>query len=155
MTHLYYQFSPENHQEQDQVHLKNYQELISLNERESHLNERESHLNEREFLLNERESHLKEKMYQFKKEETQHETTKAFLDFLRNLLGDNFFHYHDKFLESSQNSLSFQEMSEEGKRKPIACDICRVRKKRCVGGKIGKESCEHCNQKKKDCSYLR
>ncbi|CAG8518121.1 10637_t:CDS:2 [Gigaspora margarita] len=67
MTHLYYQFFPENHQEQDQIHLKNHQELISFNERESHLNEREFLLNERESLLSERESHLKEKEYQFKK----------------------------------------------------------------------------------------
>ncbi|KAF0520572.1 hypothetical protein F8M41_016218 [Gigaspora margarita] len=40
------------------------------------------------------------------------------------------------------------------KRKLIACGICRVQKKRCVGGKIGEESCEHCSQKKKVCSYL-
>ncbi|CAG8476823.1 3899_t:CDS:2 [Dentiscutata heterogama] len=45
--------------------------------------------------------------------------------------------------------------TERGKRKVAACDICRDRKKRCVGGKVGEEPCEYCSKNKKDCSYIR
>ncbi|CAG8505495.1 11743_t:CDS:2 [Dentiscutata erythropus] len=156
------------HQERYQSPLENnqqYQEIAKLtsffegkksqlNERESQLNKRESQLNERESQLNERESQLNKKESQLKEEGSQHKTANAFLVYLRDILGDDFFLYHNKFLESLQNSSSFLEM-KEGKRKAAACDICHGRKKRCVGGKIGEEPCEYCSENKKDCSYIR
>ncbi|CAG8513729.1 22052_t:CDS:2 [Dentiscutata erythropus] len=129
----------EAHQEGYQLLLEDYNEIIahnaksiSLREKEFLLNERESQLNKRESRLNEKESQLTKKESQLKEEGSQHKTANAFLVYLRDILGNDFFLYHNKFLESLQNSSSFLE-TEEGKRKAAACDICRGRKKRCVG----------------------
>ncbi|CAG8781736.1 20161_t:CDS:2, partial [Cetraspora pellucida] len=82
------------------------------------------------------------------------ELSNAFLVFLWKLLGDNLFLYYNKFLESFQNSSSFPEMDQKGERKKNACNNCRSRKKKCVGGKIGEESCKYCSKNNKICSYV-
>ncbi|CAG8796100.1 19194_t:CDS:2, partial [Dentiscutata erythropus] len=142
-----YQLLLENHNEQYNEFAYNAKSISLLeekepkhNEKESQCNERESLLSKREFLLNEREfqinkreSQLNKKEYHLKKEVSQQKTANAFLVYLRDILGDDFFLYHDKFLESLQNSSSSLEMKEERKRKAAACDICRGWKKRCVG----------------------
>ncbi|KAF0520570.1 hypothetical protein F8M41_016216 [Gigaspora margarita] len=125
-----YQFLSEIHQDEYQFHLENYQKR----------DQGTDHISQLIYLLNEKESQL--------------EAANAFLVFLQNSLGNNFFLYYNKFLESLQISSQVSETKEDGKRKRIACDICRSRKKGCIGGKIGEKSCEYCSNRKKDCSYL-
>ncbi|CAG8547482.1 20290_t:CDS:2 [Cetraspora pellucida] len=133
-----------------------------INEKESQLkdvnaiiNEKNTQLKAANAIINEKDTQLKAANAIINEKDTQLKAANAIINEKDTQLKDA--HYYHKFLESLQNP-SFLEIKKKKKRKPIACDACRSRRRGCVGGEIGKEPCQYCSKNKKiqkGCSYMK